>query len=78
MLFQQILVRALALSATVLTLSACGQTGALYLPTPPAGVHRATLPESLMPQVFTRSTGTPDANVATSPAKAASQATTAP
>ncbi|WP_218942630.1 lipoprotein [Rhodoferax sp. BLA1] len=78
MLFQQILVRALALSAAVLTLSACGQTGALYLPTPPAGAHRATLPESLIPQVFSRPAATPDADVASTPAKASSQPVAAP
>ncbi|WP_251140754.1 lipoprotein [Rhodoferax sp. U11-2br] len=77
MLFQQILVRALALSATVSLLSACGQTGALYLPTPPAGTHRATLPESLVPQVFSRPAPT-DTDTATAPAKASSQPVAAP
>jgi len=78
MLFQQILVRALGLSATALILTACGQTGALYLPTPPAGVHRATLPETLIPQVFSRPADAPDTDAAATPGKASSQPATAP
>lgn len=30
-------------------LVACGQKGALYLPTQPEAVHRATLPQTLLP-----------------------------
>ncbi|NCP41667.1 MAG: lipoprotein [Rhodoferax sp.] len=48
-LIRQILVRTLVLGATAVTLSACGQSGALYLPTSPAAANRATLPQSLLP-----------------------------
>lgn len=49
---RQILVRAIALVAVAgaaAGLSACGQTGPLYLPTEPAAARRATLPEILLP-----------------------------
>jgi len=49
LLLKQILVRTLALAATAVTLSACGQAGALYLPTGAAAANRATLPQSLLP-----------------------------
>jgi len=71
MLFHKILARRLALAATAVIVAACGQTGALYLPTPPAGVHRASLPESLMPASLMKTPAATDA--ATPPAKAASQ-----
>ncbi len=51
----RILVRALSLAGLaviaggLLLLSACGQTGPLYLPTEPAAAHRATLPETVLP-----------------------------
>ena len=35
--------------ASTLLLSACGQTGVLYLPTEPAAAKRATLPQSMWP-----------------------------
>jgi predicted small lipoprotein YifL len=46
---KQILVRTLLLATGVLSLSACGQPGALYLPTEPAAAQRATLPQTLTP-----------------------------
>jgi predicted small lipoprotein YifL len=36
--------------AAVFSLAACGQKGALYLPTEPAAARRATLPEILNPR----------------------------
>jgi predicted small lipoprotein YifL len=62
MLFKTpILSRCLALVASAVALAAvlggilaaCGQQGALYLPTEPAAAQRATLPESLRPTVAT-------------------------
>ena len=44
----QILVSPIALALSVASLAACGQQGALYLPTEPAAAKRATLPETLM------------------------------
>jgi predicted small lipoprotein YifL len=41
--------RRLLLAGTALLLSACGQKGALYLPTGEAAAGRATLPETLTP-----------------------------
>jgi predicted small lipoprotein YifL len=49
LLFRQILVRAIILGISAVSLSACGQRGALYLPTEPAAAKRATLPETLSP-----------------------------
>jgi predicted small lipoprotein YifL len=46
---KQILVRTLWLATGVLGLIACGQPGALYLPTEPAAAQRATLPQTLTP-----------------------------
>lgn len=37
------------LAAATTGLAACGQKGALYLPTDPAAVQRATLPQLLTP-----------------------------
>ncbi|MCB8745796.1 lipoprotein [Rhodoferax sp. U2-2l] len=71
MLFKKNRARPLALAAVAVTLAACGQTGPLYLPTPPAGVHRATLPESLMPGSLR--TTAPGAQATPAPAQAASQ-----
>ncbi len=48
----QILFKRLVLGAVVVTLmTACGQKGALYLPTDPAARDRATLPEVLIPRL---------------------------
>ncbi|MDR3370029.1 LPS translocon maturation chaperone LptM [Rhodoferax sp.] len=58
MLFKQILVRALALVSMTIAaviLAACGQTGDLYMPKPPAGTRQATLPETLIPGAFKKS-----------------------
>ncbi|MBB1072871.1 lipoprotein [Rhodoferax sp. 4810] len=71
MLINKILARRLALAVTAFIVAACGQTGALYLPTPPAGAHRASLPESLMPASLMKAPAADDA--VTLPAKAASQ-----
>ncbi|HSV54001.1 MAG TPA: lipoprotein [Burkholderiaceae bacterium] len=60
--------RAFVLGGVTVTLAACGQKGNLFLPTEPAAVQRATLPESLRP-------GTPVAPAAaTNPASPASAA----
>jgi predicted small lipoprotein YifL len=37
------------LAGAAVGLVACGQPGALYLPTEPASVNRATLPQTLLP-----------------------------
>lgn len=37
------------LSALVVSVSACGQRGPLYLPTDPAAAQRATLPQTVVP-----------------------------
>jgi len=51
----RILVRALVLAALavigVALLGGCGQPGILYLPTEPAAANRATLPQSLIPDI---------------------------
>ncbi len=39
------------LAAATLGLAACGQRGALYLPTDPAASQRATLPDLLTPSM---------------------------
>ena len=57
----QILVRVLALAAAAATLAACGQTGDLYLPQEPAARERASLPQTLTPQLPTRSADAPSA-----------------
>ena len=46
---RQILVSAIGLALVGVGLTACGQRGALYLPTDPAAKDRATLPELLLP-----------------------------
>ncbi|MEO5796122.1 MAG: lipoprotein [Rhodoferax sp.] len=38
--------------ASLAILGGCGQKGVLYHPTEPAGAHRATLPETLTPEVL--------------------------
>lgn len=43
-------VRAIAAAALLLLLAACGQKGALFMPTGEAAQGRATLPETLNPQ----------------------------
>ncbi|MBC7681326.1 MAG: hypothetical protein H7172_03240 [Ferruginibacter sp.] len=52
----QILVSRSAHAAAMVTclafLVGCGQKGVLYHPTEPAGAHRATLPETLTPEVL--------------------------
>jgi predicted small lipoprotein YifL len=52
----QILVSRPALAATMVAslafLGGCGQKGVLYHPTEPASTHRATLPETLTPEVL--------------------------
>ncbi len=58
----RILVSRVLLAATVAILGACGQKGDLYHPTEPAAQRRATLPQTLTPDVL----GTP------APARAAS------
>ncbi|MCW2311787.1 LPS translocon maturation chaperone LptM [Rhodoferax antarcticus] len=78
MLFNKILVWRLTLAGAIVIVAACGQTGALYLPTPPAGVHRASLPESLRPASLMKTPPTDAAKTpATPPAKTASQPQTA-
>jgi predicted small lipoprotein YifL len=48
----QILFKRLVLGAVVVTVTvACGQKGALYLPTDPAALDRASLPEVLIPRL---------------------------
>lgn len=47
----QILVRTIALAASAAALAACGQRGPLYLPTDPAASERASLPETLKPNL---------------------------
>ncbi|MBP7565994.1 MAG: lipoprotein [Burkholderiaceae bacterium] len=65
----QILFRPLSLAACAvglgLALAACGQKGALYLPTGPEAAQRATLPQVLSPVQ-------PSPTAATVPAAAAS------
>ena len=55
--------------ATLMALSACGQTGPLYMPKPPA--RPAAAPTSAAPAGTTNSTGTPPATQLTPPAPAA-------
>ncbi|MCD2512928.1 LPS translocon maturation chaperone LptM [Comamonas endophytica] len=48
----QILVRSFALALSAASLVACGQRGPLYLPTAPEAAQRATLPQTLTPQLL--------------------------
>ncbi|MEO7127856.1 MAG: lipoprotein [Rhodoferax sp.] len=59
---------------TLLALAACGQSGALYLPTEPAAAQRATLLQTLR---FGETAPAPAAT-ASAPAAAASSPTTSP
>lgn len=43
---------ATAMVAYLVIFGGCGQKGALYQPTEPAAAHRATLPETLTPEVL--------------------------
>jgi predicted small lipoprotein YifL len=56
-LLLQILVRTLYLGMITVMLAACGQQGPLYLPTQAAAMHRASLPESLLPASGTATPG---------------------
>ncbi|MEO8118379.1 MAG: lipoprotein [Rhodoferax sp.] len=67
LLSRQILVTAIILSVSAVSLSACGQQGALYLPTEPAAAKRATLPETLSPFGAARN-ASPDAQTVPSSA----------
>ncbi|MGJ7508465.1 LPS translocon maturation chaperone LptM [Variovorax sp. GT1P44] len=60
---RQILVSAVGLALVGVGLTACGQRGALYLPTGPAAKDRATLPELLIPG------GKPASDAAAAPAQ---------
>ena len=61
------------LAAATTGLAACGQKGALYLPTDPAAAKRATLPQLLTPG---GSDSTSSTNTTPAPAAPASSATT--
>ncbi|WP_240651284.1 lipoprotein [Variovorax sp. 553] len=52
--------------------AACGQRGALYLPTDPAAAGRATLPELMTPDSLRPSSSTSSNQAAPTPAAAAS------
>ncbi|MDM0104920.1 lipoprotein [Variovorax sp. J22R24] len=69
---RQILVSAVGLALVGVGLTACGQRGALYLPTEAAAKNRATLPELLLPG----SAAAPDA--AAKPAQPVAPAGSAP
>lgn len=61
------------LVAGTTALVACGQRGALYLPTDPAAVGRATLPQLMTPESLRSSpASTTEAAPASAPAAAAS------
>lgn len=64
--FPQILVRALTFTASTVVLHGCGQQGPLYLPDT-GGVHRATLPETLLPSRQAPSGIQPDTPPLTTP-----------
>ncbi|MFZ4286903.1 LPS translocon maturation chaperone LptM [Variovorax sp. HJSM1_2] len=68
----QILVNTVALAGSMVVLSGCGQKGPLYLPTEPAAAQRATLPETLTPNVLSSSPKASTAPTAATPAKPAS------
>ncbi len=61
----QILVRTLVLGAGVAALAGCGQKGPLMLPTGPAAVGRATLPQTLRPRVLGGGPAAPEATTST-------------
>ena len=54
----QILVRCIVLAVCTAALGACGQRGALYLPTEPAAQNRATLPQTVLPSLPSSNVGT--------------------
>ncbi|WP_082493359.1 lipoprotein [Acidovorax sp. Leaf160] len=68
----QILVRTIALAASMAAVAGCGQRGPLFLPTEPAAAQRATLPQTLTPFVQRQQAAQPPA---ASPAPAAPPAT---
>jgi len=47
----QILVRCIALAVCTAALAACGQKGALYLPSDAAAKDRASLPDTVLPSL---------------------------
>ncbi|MDO4591231.1 MAG: lipoprotein [Comamonadaceae bacterium] len=55
----QILVRCIALAVCTAALGACGQRGPLYLPTDPAAQDRASLPDTVLPDLPERSADRP-------------------
>jgi len=59
------------LVAGTTALVACGQRGALYLPTDPAAAGRATLPQLMTPESL-RSSSSSSSEAAPAPAAAAS------
>ena len=66
-----ILVSGPALLALAITLAGCGQKGPLYIPTGPAAAHRATLIDTLVPDIPpSRSHTAPSPNGAAAPAAA--------
>ncbi|MDO8252866.1 MAG: lipoprotein [Rhodoferax sp.] len=75
LLSRRILVSAIILGISAVSLSACGQQGALYLPTEPAAAKRATLPETLSPFGPAKTTQ-PDAQTVPSSAKPPASAPT--
>jgi len=74
LLFRQILVSTVVLGISAVSLTACGQQGALYLPTEPAAAKRATLPETLLP--FGPNATQPEAQTVPSVAKPPAPAAT--
>ena len=68
----RILVRAIALASCTAALAACGQRGPLYLPTDAAAQNRATLPQTVTPQLPGSPAATPPATpVSPAPSPAA-------
>ncbi|WP_081474608.1 MULTISPECIES: LPS translocon maturation chaperone LptM [Acidovorax] len=63
----QILVRTLVLAASAAALAGCGQRGPLHLPSGPAAAQRATLPQTLTPNVGTSAPAEAPANAASAP-----------
>ena len=71
--FTQILVSVMIVGPSVLILGACGQQGALYLPTDRAAAGRATLPETLLPSAAHKSSNAKPPAPAASSVSAVSQ-----
>jgi len=63
--YLQILVSTIVFGISAVCLTACGQQGALYLPTEPAAANRSSLPETLLP--LNRSDAKPAASPASTP-----------